>query len=379
MTTFFKGYHVLIQARSEEDVKLDVIMTKVKDASGAKYGIHKETGPSGMDTASTSGAGSAYTPIQTNPGRLGSMSSPSSQTALPSPTVHQEKSSARPVFSSSPSTASIPQRFSQTAAKPPVLTSQTSSPTVSKPYIQHNSFSTANSPARPEFTRNTSFDRKEPDVVASPAASKWEQERLEIERMRREQDREREAEADAEQAAWRAKSRQEEEDKAKERERQDQLQRREEERREQERRAEMERKAASESEARRRQEQEAIELAQLQISQKTTVYEAIVLYDYAKDEDNEIDLVEGEIVTQVSEEEGGWYQGTNSKGQTGYFPGNYVELRQASESHASSQVAQPAAPAVQEEAPQSQISAVALVRICVFVPTYVFLSLYKTV
>ena len=49
MTQFFKGYHVHIQARSEEDIKPEVILKKVKDASGAKYGIHKEKGSSAQE------------------------------------------------------------------------------------------------------------------------------------------------------------------------------------------------------------------------------------------------------------------------------------------------------------------------------------------
>ena len=43
MTHFFKGYHLHIQARCAEDVDPAEILKKVKDASGAKYSIHKET------------------------------------------------------------------------------------------------------------------------------------------------------------------------------------------------------------------------------------------------------------------------------------------------------------------------------------------------
>lgn len=58
-----------------------------------------------------------------------------------------------------------------------------------------------------------------------------------------------------------------------------------------------------------------------------------VLYDYEAGGDDEINLVEGElsiyiliiIVTVSNQDESGWWEGTNSKGETGLFPGNYVQ------------------------------------------------------
>jgi hypothetical protein len=41
LSSFFKGYHVHIQARSEADVEPAQILQKVKDASGAKYKIRE--------------------------------------------------------------------------------------------------------------------------------------------------------------------------------------------------------------------------------------------------------------------------------------------------------------------------------------------------
>ncbi|OCK80968.1 hypothetical protein K432DRAFT_381727 [Lepidopterella palustris CBS 459.81] len=53
---------------------------------------------------------------------------------------------------------------------------------------------------------------------------------------------------------------------------------------------------------------------------------AIVQYDYEKAEDNEIQLREGEYVTNIEFVDEDWWMGENSAGETGYFPSNYVEL-----------------------------------------------------
>lgn len=53
---------------------------------------------------------------------------------------------------------------------------------------------------------------------------------------------------------------------------------------------------------------------------------ALIQYDYEKAEDNEIDLVEGQYVTNIEMVDDDWWMGTNSKGDSGLFPSNYVEL-----------------------------------------------------
>jgi len=52
---------------------------------------------------------------------------------------------------------------------------------------------------------------------------------------------------------------------------------------------------------------------------------ATVIYDYTQDEDNEIDLVEGDLITSIDKVDEGWWMGTNSAGQRGLFPKDYVE------------------------------------------------------
>jgi pyruvate/2-oxoglutarate dehydrogenase complex dihydrolipoamide acyltransferase (E2) component len=72
---------------------------------------------------------------------------------------------------------------------------------------------------------------------------------------------------------------------------------------------------------------------------------ALVQYDYEKAEDNEIDLVEGEYVTNIDMVDDDWWMGTNARGESGLFPSNYVELVEGGDSAP----APPAAPAATHE------------------------------
>lgn len=53
---------------------------------------------------------------------------------------------------------------------------------------------------------------------------------------------------------------------------------------------------------------------------------AFILYNYEIAEDNEIELIEGEYVTNIEMVDEDWWMGMNSKGENGLFPSNYVEL-----------------------------------------------------
>lgn len=57
---------------------------------------------------------------------------------------------------------------------------------------------------------------------------------------------------------------------------------------------------------------------------------ALVQYDYEKAEDNEIELKEGEYVTEIEMVDKDWWLGVNAKGERGLFPSNYVEVVQDS-------------------------------------------------
>ncbi|KAL4783865.1 hypothetical protein BJX76DRAFT_328727 [Aspergillus varians] len=53
---------------------------------------------------------------------------------------------------------------------------------------------------------------------------------------------------------------------------------------------------------------------------------ALVHYDYEKAEDNEVDLKEGEYVTEIEMVDKDWWLGLNERGERGLFPSNYVEV-----------------------------------------------------
>ena len=369
MSTLFKGYHVHIQARSEDDVSMESIMNKVKQASGAKYGIHGEKGPSAMDSANAAEpVGTQYTPIQTTPKPFGSSSATGEQqsprTAAPSP--------AKPVFSRSNSSAvSTPAQQSgfpsvitgppsssiYTVNQRPSATSpatQTTTPVSARPVFSKSSFSSSSfggNSALPAQDSSSSFSIEKKELTFRE--KRLEQERLEREREQQELNKAELQEKQTNQKySWKGKQNAEEED----RKRQDQenasLVKREQEAREraaekeqqimerkrleEKERLESERREKEERLEKERAEREALERQQQQASQMQSPpgysaqgLQALALYDYTKDEDNEINLTEGELISNVVEEEGGWYCGTNTKGETGYFPGNYVELRGA--------------------------------------------------
>lgn len=53
---------------------------------------------------------------------------------------------------------------------------------------------------------------------------------------------------------------------------------------------------------------------------------ALIQYDYEKAEDNELELREGEYVTNIEMVDDDWWMGQNPRGESGLFPSNYVEL-----------------------------------------------------
>ena len=55
-------------------------------------------------------------------------------------------------------------------------------------------------------------------------------------------------------------------------------------------------------------------------------HEAIAQYDYERAEDNELELRDGERITNIDMVDEDWWMGQNSRGEVGLFPANYVEL-----------------------------------------------------
>ncbi|CAN6674751.1 actin-binding protein [Trichomonascus vanleenenianus] len=56
---------------------------------------------------------------------------------------------------------------------------------------------------------------------------------------------------------------------------------------------------------------------------------AIALFDYEKDEENEIEFAENDIIVEIDFVDNDWWYGTNPKGESGLFPASYVELRES--------------------------------------------------
>ncbi|OIW34740.1 hypothetical protein CONLIGDRAFT_18583 [Coniochaeta ligniaria NRRL 30616] len=81
---------------------------------------------------------------------------------------------------------------------------------------------------------------------------------------------------------------------------------------------------------------------------------AVIQYDYEKAEDNEIDLVEGEYVTNIEMVDDDWWMGTNSKGESGLFPSNYVELAEDDDEAAPASHSAPAPAPVPAAQPEPQ-------------------------
>ena len=80
---------------------------------------------------------------------------------------------------------------------------------------------------------------------------------------------------------------------------------------------------------------------------------AVVQYDYEKAEDNELELREGEYVTNIEMVDDDWWMGTNAQGESGLFPSNYVELVE-DEEETSHQPPAPAPAARREPEPEPE-------------------------
>lgn len=104
--------------------------------------------------------------------------------------------------------------------------------------------------------------------------------------------------------------------------------------------------------------EEAFGEEQVQESQATTTggKRAVIEYDYEKAEDNEIELKEGDFVTNIEMVDDDWWMGTNSKGEVGLFPSNYVTLVE-DDGAASHAAPPPPPPAAAEPEPEPEAAA----------------------
>ena len=56
--------------------------------------------------------------------------------------------------------------------------------------------------------------------------------------------------------------------------------------------------------------------------------ECLVEYDYEAQEEDELTIKKGEVITEVSQMEGGWWEG-KLNGKHGAFPDNFVKVSPA--------------------------------------------------
>lgn len=80
---------------------------------------------------------------------------------------------------------------------------------------------------------------------------------------------------------------------------------------------------------------------------------AIVMYDYDKSADDELELRENDYVTNIEMVDADWWMGVNVRGEQGLFPSNYVEVVKEDEQQAAGghQQPEPAQEQYQSEAP----------------------------
>lgn len=84
---------------------------------------------------------------------------------------------------------------------------------------------------------------------------------------------------------------------------------------------------------------------------------ALIQYDYEKAEDNELELREGEYVTNIEMVDEDWWMGTNSAGESGLFPSNYVELVDDDAPAPTAAVPPPPSPPAAQAQPESEPAA----------------------
>lgn len=79
--------------------------------------------------------------------------------------------------------------------------------------------------------------------------------------------------------------------------------------------------------------------------EKSEVITAVAEYDYEKDEDNEIEFAEGDLITEIEFVDEEWWSGKHSiSGDVGLFPASYVSLQNDSGKEASTTIGKTSIP-----------------------------------
>ncbi|KAH6578591.1 hypothetical protein BASA60_003557 [Batrachochytrium salamandrivorans] len=331
----FKGFHVQINARAYDDVDPALIMKKVHDSSGAKYSINQK--PQYNPPAASHPPAAVVPPVNTTrmPERA-SAAVASNNSASNKPTGNHESVTSkfnaislnnkndpipqsRPTYGGYGGYAQV-QRPSQPQASPfgpkvsaaPQLDSRVQVERERREREEKAARELAEKEYREREARDLHKDNQRIQQQDADRQKKdLQQKSMESERLLKErQDKEAQE-----------KSRRE----AEERERQDHIERQ---------RIEAEARLENERMAYKQQQQQQSAVAVPDPSSRAAVsapvsvqsITAVALYDYTPDESNEIPLTENETVSNIIQIDEGWWEGTNSQGQRGLFPGNYVEV-----------------------------------------------------
>ncbi|KAJ3315811.1 hypothetical protein HDV04_000018 [Boothiomyces sp. JEL0838] len=373
---YFKGFHVHINARSEDDVEPAFIMGKVRDSSGAKYSVQGNVAnpsvnkpppktPAFVPPKTNSYTPQSFTPKPTpvQPVKPPVASVPyTSAPVKPAPvapapvkppttdespkalyesvgsTYQPIKTDPKPLssrfgetFNQPAATQPAPPVTSSVASKvanfsqPPVTSSYQPIKLAPKPLYDEGTAKVAYTPPTQPVEGRLSVQRQQEEKLA---LQRQQEERLAHQRQQEEE--EAQLKRQHEEERRKANENREQQRLQEQREQQRLQEQRLQEQREQQRRAEQqkqeEQRVAQQEEDRKVQER----INNLRVDDTPSAgLQAVALYDYTPDESNEIPLAEGEIIKNILEIDEGWWQGTNSHGQTGLFPANYVEVTQA--------------------------------------------------
>lgn len=100
------------------------------------------------------------------------------------------------------------------------------------------------------------------------------------------------------------------------------------------------------------QEPAAPSLPRRESEENVSGISAVAQYDYERDEDNEVEFNEGDIIVEIEFVDEEWWSGKNSRtGETGLFPGSYVTIKDET------QTADGASAAAQAPAPHTEPTA----------------------
>ncbi|KAJ1920344.1 actin binding protein [Tieghemiomyces parasiticus] len=370
VSNYFKGYHVQIDARDEDDVSPDRIRKKISESSGARYSVHNETKRS---QEAVKPVGSVY-----------------KKTEIP------DLSKRHPVPAATSYSANEAQQARQQELE--ALRNRSAAPATpkvdweaeSRAQAAREAEENARQQRQAEERAQREQEERQREQRAREEDEARDRERQEAQRREEEtrqaQERERQAAEERKreaEAAHQAETQRRERE-AREREEQENQRRREREaeaERQRQREAEQERvrqQAAAAAEAQERQREEAERTAQAQAEREAREREAAeaqarnkkeeeeadrnkkaqaaeeeahlaeslarsatvsdppassdqgttarVLYDYEAEEDNELTITEGELVIHIEKLADDWWHGFSEDGQrSGMFPANYVE------------------------------------------------------